>query len=305
MPETAAHALALALLLLLPRPAAPAHLCWALLISGSIDPADLRHAAGAAALASALARGQPASTTIRLFLAHSPAALADLPAAVTSLVGPHAASAHPPDAVGPDVTPALALAALTRAHMPWHPPGWRLPPPHRSASTGLLFLTGHGGPGFLRIGGGDLTSPALAAALARAPADRVLLVADTCRAASLAPPPPPRAAASLPAVTTLASAAANEASHSGGWWTGGGPGGWAGATSERFTAALVRALVEDIEGEAAAEEEEAGEETVAGLLARPAFSRSALLSSSAIIGVGGSWAVADFFGEQKGVLEMK
>ena len=295
MPVTA---LAVATAALLPLAAAaalqsphPPVLAWALLVSGSSDPADLRHPAAAAALALALATRTP---TLRLFLAHTPAALADLPRAATALVGAPALPYPPPiAAVGPDVTPSLLLATLGGAHPPWHPPTWRLPPtPAAASSTGLLFLTGHGGPGFLRLGGVSLTSRALRkglkAALARGAAARILLIADTCRAASLAPPP-----SSLPLLTTLASAAAHQPSYSGGWWTGGGPGGWAGAAAERFSAALVAALLEE------EEEEGVGGETLTSLLARPAFSHAALLSDTAIIG-DGTWRVADFLGTRAG-----
>ena len=297
----AATALALALLHLLPLAApTPTPLptpAWALLIAGSADPADRRHAAGAVALAGALAARSPATAT-RLFLAATPPP-EGWGASVAALVGPAAADALPsplpPGAVGPDVTPALALAALASAHPAWHPPAWRLPTAEGSAagspaSTGLVFLTGHGGPGFLRVGGGVLTRRALGrglrAALARGAAGRILVVADTCRAVSLAPPALP------PFLTALTSAGLEEASHAGGFWAGGGAAGYAGATGERFTAALVGALLL-VEG--AGRPGPAAATTLVSLLAAPAFAPTALLSTPAIAG-NASWRVADFFG---------
>ena len=267
----------------------PPPLHWALLIAGSSDPADLRHAAGTAALGRALAARSPA-TSLHLFLAHPPQ---DWAPAVTALVSPAAGALPVPPlaAVGPDVTPALVLAALTATHPRWHPPAWRLPRGNApTASTALVFLAGHGGPGFIRVGGGSLTSTALAAglraALAKGLAARVLLVTDTCRAASLLPSPP------SPFVTSLASAGVDEASHSGGFWHGDGAGGWRGATAERFTAALVDALLLE-EGR-----QDPKPATLASLLARPAFAPSTLLSTPSVAG-NASWLVTDFFGSDR------
>jgi hypothetical protein len=274
-------------------PAAPPPLpSWALLVSGSADAADARHAAGAAALAGVLAARSPprARTRTLLFLSSDLAATfsALLPTPPTPLP-----ASLPVTMVGPDVTPAAIVAALSGKHADWEPDGWRLPGGQHPTSTGLVFLTGHGGPRFLRVGGASLTRAALArgmaAALARGAAGRLLLVADTCKAASLAPPPSLHAG-----ITAIASAAGDEASHSSGWWAGGGAGGYVGARAERFTAALVVSLLL-MEGSDGGSDGGRGEETLADLLARPTFAPAALLSTPVIMG-DSAWRVADFFG---------
>jgi len=187
---------------------------YAAVVSSSRYWFNYRHSSNALAAYRALrARGVPDSH-ILLFLADDHACdarnaaraarvfsgdggVGAAPRADGSAAGARAAAARsvlPADAevdfAGADVTADALLRALTGRQHAGTPASRRFPAEMGADATLLVFLTGHGGDGFLKFHDSEeLAYPELAAALAdareRGRFARALIVADTCQAASI------------------------------------------------------------------------------------------------------------------------
>jgi phosphatidylinositol glycan class K len=175
-----------------PRRAAAGADTWAVLASTSRQWLNYRHAANALAVHGALRRLGIPERRIVLMLADCPACDARNPAPGVLRAAPGGAdlAAGPPevDFRGRGVSVAALLDVLAGRHAPDAPPGQRLD--STANSSVLLFLTGHGGDGFLKFHDEEeLLAEDLAAAAAGMAAagryGRLLIVADTCQAATL------------------------------------------------------------------------------------------------------------------------
>lgn len=150
---------------------------------------------------------------------------------------------HPPtvevDYAGTDVTPGAVVGVLAGRPPPGTPPGGGALPPGGHNSSLLLYLSGHGGEGFLKfhdkaeLAAGDLGA-ALAAGAAAGRFREALVLLDTCHAATLAAAPALRA----PGVVALASSGSSESS-----WARGHDLRVGQSLMDGFTAALVGHLL--------------------------------------------------------------
>jgi len=173
---------------------------WVVVLGASRYFANYRHAANALAMRRVSARLGVPRERILVLLAEDPTYDARNPRRGEVYLAANGARAADADLVadfangtaadysGDAVTPALLRALLTGRVDPATPLGKRLR--STGASNVLLYLTGHGGDGFLKFHDSDeLAAVELAAAIAEMRAKRrykrMVVVVETCQAASL------------------------------------------------------------------------------------------------------------------------
>lgn len=173
---------------------------YAIVLSASRFWFNYRHTSGALAVYDTFRRLGLPDDRILLYLSEDHAWDSRNPyrGAVFGQDGDRQWDTYPPDVevdcAGASVTPESFLRAVTGRHSPADPSGCRTtfspPPSTRGPSTLLLYMTGHGGDGFLKFHDKEeLTYADLGHALhdswLRGLFSRVLVISDTCQAGSL------------------------------------------------------------------------------------------------------------------------